>query len=563
MRREKPFPLAGFVLVSAMAVLILCIGILSWVPPVSKDALVHHLAIPKLYLEHGGIYEIPTMPYSYYPMNLNLLYMVPLWLGSDIAAKLIHFCFALLTAYLLFRYLRRRLSTVYGLFGGLLFLSLPIIVKLSITVYVDLGVIFFSTLALLLLLMWAEHGFRMKYLILAGVACGLAMGTKYTGLALFAVLGLLVPFLSARDSKVRGSLLLRPVALGALFLLIALVVFSPWMLRNYLWKSNPVHPLYGSLFKKQETVHRPPLSSQAGHKIASAGKVGFFTYRKVIYGESWWETALLPLRIFFQGKDGNPRYFDGVLNPFLLILAIFAFYPRAKDPPDWFREMKVFLLYSIVVFLFTFFTSALRIRYISPIIPPLVILSTFGLRNLFETAGRLKGTAMGRAVHGFALLSVVCALVINAQYMVGQFQKVNPLGYISGEVSREEYISRYRREFPALQYVNRNLPPDSKILFLFLGKRGYYCDREYIPDTEGQVRSLYNMLREAKDPKDIETRLRRKGITHVLADLNIFDRWLHDLLDDTPQGHAREFFKKRLTPLYFRNGVGLYALRSP
>jgi hypothetical protein len=128
---------------AAALALIACIIILSLVPPISKDALTHHLAVPKLYLRHGGIYEIPSMSFSYYPMNLDILYMIPLGFGNDIAPKLIHFCFALLTAWLIFGYLKRRLNTSYALAGALFFLSIPIIVKLSITVYVDLGLIFF------------------------------------------------------------------------------------------------------------------------------------------------------------------------------------------------------------------------------------------------------------------------------------------------------------------------------------------------------------------------------------------------------------------------------------
>ena len=33
--------------------------ILNLTPPISRDALIHHLAIPKLWLKHGGFYEIP------------------------------------------------------------------------------------------------------------------------------------------------------------------------------------------------------------------------------------------------------------------------------------------------------------------------------------------------------------------------------------------------------------------------------------------------------------------------------------------------------------------------
>ena len=91
------------ILGSLLAMVVVSIIILASVPPVSRDALVHHLAIPKLYLKHGGIYEIPEAQFSYYPMNLDLLYAIPLYFENDILTKYMHFGFALLTAYLKIR----------------------------------------------------------------------------------------------------------------------------------------------------------------------------------------------------------------------------------------------------------------------------------------------------------------------------------------------------------------------------------------------------------------------------------------------------------------------------
>jgi len=105
--------LAGLVLI-----LIASVIILSWVPPVSRDALIHHLTVPKLYLKNGGIFEIPFMDFSYYPMNLDLLYLIPLYFGNDIIPKFIHFSFALLTACLVFCYLRRRINSIYAMIGS-------------------------------------------------------------------------------------------------------------------------------------------------------------------------------------------------------------------------------------------------------------------------------------------------------------------------------------------------------------------------------------------------------------------------------------------------------------
>ena len=133
--------------------------LLASVPPVSRDALTHHLVVPKLYLQHGKMVELPAIPFSYYPMNLDLLYILPLYFGNDIVPKFIHFLFALMTAGLLFGFLKKRSGTLYALFGCLMFLSTPVIVKLSITVYVDLGLVFFSTAALIYLIKWSETDF--------------------------------------------------------------------------------------------------------------------------------------------------------------------------------------------------------------------------------------------------------------------------------------------------------------------------------------------------------------------------------------------------------------------
>ena len=57
----------------------------------------------------------------------------------------------------------------------------------------------------------------------------------------------------------------------------------------------------------------------------SIEKLGPFNIRKLVYGEKWWETVIIPVRIFFHGKDNNPKYFDGRLNPYLFLLPFFAF----------------------------------------------------------------------------------------------------------------------------------------------------------------------------------------------------------------------------------------------
>ena len=543
---------------SLLVAIIISIILLSCVPPISRDALVHHLNLPKLYLEHGEIYEIPSMPFSYYPMNLGLIYLIPLYLGNDIVPKLIHFGFALLTAWLIFGYLRRRLNTTYALFGVIFFLSVPIIVKLSIAAYVDLGLIFFSTASLLLLLKWIETGFKLKFLVLSAGLCGLAIGTKYNGLIAFFLLTLFVPFLYSRYSQNKIGGLIRPVGYGILFFTVALLVFSPWMIRNYHWKGNPVYPLYNNWFNPPIAPSKEIVSDKAEKK----GGLSLFTYRTMVHGEPWWQIALLPIRIFFEGKDGSDQYFDGKLNPFLLILPIFAFWRVREGPKILGREKKIFLVFAILFFSFAFFSTIPRIRYVLPIIPPLVILSVFGIRNIAEAVKGLQSLAGHKTGTVILGLAIILLLVINALYVIDQFRYVAPFSYLTGAVTRDEYITKYRPEYAAMQYVNQNLPPESRLLFVFLGKRGYYCDRDYIPDTPGQVNRLYQLMKNSNTPHQVWLDLKKMGVTHLIIQIEVFNRWVNDLFDVEKRKFVREFFTKHVGLLYAENGVGVFRLTA-
>jgi len=532
-----------------LAILIISIIILSCVPPVSKDALVHHLAIPKLYLKHGGMYEIPAMPFSYFPMNLDLLYLIPLSFGNDIAPKFIHLCFALLTAWLIFSFLKPRSNTVYALLGVIFFLSIPIIVKLSITVYVDLGLIFFSTASLLLLLKWIEDGFRLRFLLFSALFCGLAAGTKYNGLITLFLLTLFVPFLYSRYVPNSKPGFFKAAGYGILFFSVALLVLSPWMIRNYLWTSNPLYPLYDHLFNPQNG-----LSQQT---------VDLFTYRKTIYGETWWQIALLPVRVFFQGQDGNPQYFDGKLNPFLLLFPLLAFY-RIKDDSQAVRnEKKMLLAYVILFFATVFFSSGMRIRYISPIIPPLVILSIFGVKKIVELVSIVEAKHTRQIGFAALFLIVSFSLCLNARYMFTQYRYVGPITYLSGRVSREQYIERYRREYPVLRYINKNLHPNAKILFIHMGKRGYYCDRDYVLDMLNNRSTLYQLVKSADKPQKVRLDLTKIGVTHLLMNCDIFGRWAGDSFTTEDQELLRSFFRNHARLLYFKSGYGVYRLENP
>ena len=530
-----------------------CISILAWVPPVSRDALTHHLAVPKLYLQHGGIYEIPHLSFSYYPMNLDLLYLIPLYFNNDILPKFIHFVFAIATAVLICWYLARRINLTYGLLGGLFFLTIPVIVRLSSTVYVDLGLIFFLFTSLLCLFRWIETGFKPGYLIAGAVFCGLALGTKYNGLVGLFLLALFAAFVYARYNAGHKFAGFKAAGWCAVFITIALLVFSPWMIRNVAWTGNPVYPLYNSVF---ESVADSEKTGPENDEERPA-RVSHIQFRRLAYNESWAEIALIPLRVFFQGEDDNPRYFDGRTSPFLLILSVFAFWGIRTAGRQMKTEKFMMLFFAVLFLLYACVKTSIRIRYFSPIIPPLVILSMYGLHNL-QSAIQDRIPGLPEWTKKTVILIIVFAMLgTNAAYMAERFNKDQPLAYITGQFTRDQYIQKFRPEYASFEYANKNLAENDKIFGLFLGNRGYYSD---IPIEFGNDLLQWSAPGPEKG-SGIAKAMRKNGFTHLLINFNMFN---HSIKEKTIREKKifKEFLDNYTVKKFAKHGYGLLQITS-
>ena len=507
-------------------------------------------------------------------MNLDLLYLIPLYFGNDIIPKYIHFAFALLTGCLIFGYLKQRTGkSLYGFFGALLFLSLPVVVKLSITVYVDLGLIFFSTAALLYILKWAANGYSARHLILSGVFCGLALGTKYNGLVTFFLLACLAPVLYVRGEGVAlppgkrpggppngpehhgGRAALKAVASGVVFSVVALAVFSPWMIRNFIWTRNPVYPLYSSVFTPNEKKSDIG-SAEAADDSAETG-MNHFVARKLVFKESLIETLSIPIRIFFQGEDGDPKYFDGRLNPYLLLFPLLSLLGFRRLPRKLQNESMALAGFAVLYLLFAFFQTDMRIRYVAPIIPPLVILAVIGISDLSVYIKGHSSSVFSRCGMGLLILGVALFLVPNLQYAMEQFRIVEPLRYLSGDISRDDYIQKFRPEYAAMRYINRHLPPDARVLGVFLGNRRYYCDRDLIFDG-----TLEAGIRSAASAEVLATMLREKGFTHVIIRYDLFDKFILSRLSADRLNLFQAFIKNHTKSLFSEDGHILFELNG-
>lgn len=504
------------------------------VPPTARDELTHHLAIPRLYARAGKILEIPMAPYAYYPMLLDMLYTPWVYWGYDSVPKLVHGLFGFMTGLSLYAYLSRRMNVVYGLLGFFFFISVPSVLRLSHWAYVDLGTTFYSTAALLCILRWREEKSARQWLIMAALSAGFTVATKPNGLVAWLLLFFLFTWIAVREPEHNyGRILSECLIFGA----VGALPFLPWLIKNWLQTGNPFFPLLGGLF---------PAKTEIEGGGATYVSLGVFAKRELLYGENWWQIMALPLRLFFFGRDDDPQYFDGVLGPSLILLLPWAF--KGK----WLEEKKLLMSFAILFFLYALFLVDLRVRYILPIVPPMVILFTYGVFNIYL---RIR-----RPIYLFVVLS--CFAAFNGYYLWRYFRHVDPLRYATGQESRTAYLARTLPEYPAFQYLNRELSPTAKIYLLFMGRRAYYCDREYFHDAGELPGFLLRAIQSAKEPVDVARRLKALRLTHLLVRDELLIRFLRDNLKPAQQRLWDAFTANHLEILFRERGYSVLQLHD-
>jgi hypothetical protein len=360
---------------------------------------------------------------------------------------------------------------------------------------------------------------------------------------------------------------LKALGYCALYTAVALIIFSPWAIRNYAWTRNPVYPLFSQIFQDPD-VNPPPETDRENFGIAGDAAGGPqllftpFATRKFVYGESWWQTLLIPVRIFFQGQDDKPEYFDGRLNPYLFLLPMLTFiFGRKTDPvrntdSDHKAERNILLAFASLFILFAFLKADMRIRYVAPAIPPLVILSAFGLHDaLAAIRDRFQGRwrALSRSAAVVIVLGMLC---LNFSYILALYQRIDPFSYIGGRLSRDQYIERYRPEYAAIRFANQHLPQNAKILGLFLGNRSYYSDRKLVFGENFFKRTV---LVETSGQK-IAAALKTRKITHILVYYRIFNPWTGHNFDRQERTNLSDFFNNHANLIFSKGGFGLYQL---
>jgi len=274
-------------------------------PPLQGDTLATHVTLPSFYIQNGVVSTTPYHFHSYFPQNTEMLVMWALLLNSEFAATLLMWGFHVSFAFLLWGFLKRYTSDIAALLATFIFLSAPVVANsMYIKNDIPASLFVFAHYGLLALALDAQFYSKAKsssirrLVLLAGIACGGAIGHKLTSLAIALVSSLLV-FGNDLFQRIRrrSTYMLLPAWLLGMALVIA-----PWMLRTYVVTGNPVYPFFSSQSTTQvDTSFKDDIEKKFGRNVG--GFSGFKDFLLVLsagdklYFTSWGPTILFVLLV--------------------------------------------------------------------------------------------------------------------------------------------------------------------------------------------------------------------------------------------------------------------------
>ncbi|MEW6609252.1 MAG: phospholipid carrier-dependent glycosyltransferase [bacterium] len=502
-------------------------------PPFDWDDLAYHLEGPKLYLQHKGIFHISNVAFANFPANIGMLYLLGMLLSSDILAKLFHFSFGLLTLIGISSLCQRHFNPKGSLLATSIFYICPLVIFLSRTAYIDFGLTFYELLSVYAFLNWMTTYHQNRWLIILAIMCGFVAGIKYPGLYTVIILGLSV--IGFGLAKIGWR---KTISKTAIFGIICAVVGSPWYIKNFVYTHNPFYPFLQNLFI--EKVKLSPveiITAQTSNKV--------FTL-----GETWFESLCLPWDVTIYGALGNLPFGATITPVYLALLPLLIFIKKTKIA-------GIYLLFYIILKFILWSLGLHSSRYLLPIFPFLAIILASIFYTIFDTP---KLVIIKRVILSI-ITGIWLAILSWDGFQIIHFR--NPISFILGFESRDDFIRRNAEKgyYNAMEFINQNLPKNAKIYFIG-EKKGYYCNREFIPDF-----SLVHWQWKYSDYKDlakIKEYFNNQQITHILVNTTVISAYYYpdNGVSKEDVESFNDFASKYLKPLFKEGNLYLYGWKD-
>ena len=523
---------AGRIFIVAAMVLALLMAL---APPTQWDSLMYHLSAGQFYLQQGRVVtSYDNVRFS----NPNFVIMLFAWLqllAQAQSAGLLMWLFGLLMIAAIAVFSARVAKE--NATNLLLLCSVIVVgingVWLSLTrAYSDAVVIVLFLTGLILLLEWGSTK-QNRLLIYTGVCAGLLVATKYTAFT-FPMGFAMVAVLIARREKQPWLPPLLTIGLAAF------VVFSPWLLKNWLVDGNPVAPyIWGS-----------PASDPFDQLTRQSTSVGHWLI-------NW---LLLPLQASIFGKEGLSP-FKGIIGPIIFGVLPFVFLGWRNLEKKVQFVLSVFLIASLPAFFIwsigAYLSETLSIvRYHYALF---VVLAVAVGVWLFHFPAKMTGFPVRKAIMGAVAISTIFACGL----MLFEYVLVSPLGVVMGRESTDAYLERRLGGMFALSREIQQLAEqdDSMRVILLWEPRVFYCAPYCIGDDN--LNHWQQALHYADSGDAVIDEWIDEGITHMMMYVSGAEFLVRNELQNTPKLTETEYEEfQRILPerMSLVNDFGGYAL---
>ncbi len=463
-RQNRPAVIFGLIILGTMAGSALAL-------PYGWDEQTYQLSLPVRWLQTKSIAVNMDNPYSAFPL---LPQFAMLWsiAGSGIgAARLFMLAVYGVTALGMYEELRRLSDRKFALLLIAGFMLSPVVMTMNRMVYVEPFILLQMAAALRLRRM-AEGRFKG---IVFGILAASAAAVKLTG----AGAGLLIALWGfSKKQKVRAAILQTAIGMA---------LITPFYLRPWLDTGNPLYPFMSGIFGGSPAV-------DAYH----------YAMGSVRFGLGFTAPAVLLSWLFVTVK---PLIYDGISAGFgWLALTVMCFAGSYIAIRNGKNKKKIYLLGGAWLWLYIFWcASSQQSRFLLPLFLILLCWSAVLYRGFSVKVKRIMVCFIAAA----ALLSLKKNDLMHYVYSWKQWQlsRDNPAAYLLHASREPEFIN-------ALEFIENELPPDSRLLILF-ERRTLYMPRTVFNGTPCFQEWIFSPL-----PRNTETvlaELKKHRIDYILT----------------------------------------------
>lgn len=481
-------------------------------PEFFYDALVYHLALPKLFLLEGRILPTNNMIFSGVPLGTEMIYGLSLALADERLAKIVNCGIGVAIALTIYRWCRIRANSKCALIGAALFYMSPMVIFENWAAQIELAWTFYTLLSVMAL-MEATHetdaALSRRRLVLAGMLAGFAVSTKYNALAYLIVLP--IPLLQrTADGRHDMAAFVRRTMM---FWGIALFVASPWFLKNWYFYGNPAYPFLQWMFPHGLQLELTSFVSE--------------TRRNLLLAATTW----VGLRDFFLDlwiHDWPMDSYMGLPIKFSLPWIVLSRWRSAEHGG----------LFSVIAGLWLVWALQTRLpRYLYPALPLVCMLGALAIMRA-ESPRLLRGLAVAGS----------CFLLLHSlQGAIASWYKQGLWAVTFGKATKDEYLlashpSFFESSYAGVRFINAALRPDARVLFIG-DERGFYCERRFVAASVYDRNPIVELANESSALAGFQKMLGSAGISHLLLNRGS-SKYQRILEQMTP--HGRQLFEELL-----------------